>query len=168
MSDSFPKTYKEMLKQVVEQAKRFRATPIVDDEFPLARDRFDTLVDAAHTMLHMPDPADPPLSLRIVPHSGVVQGGACILLNGTEGHHAYLHTDGVWRQSCVGPLGMTGHWSSPEQAQAGLNMWMRLNSLYDTKYSTRGNPKTVKRRNPEVWTFGPVVAKKVLKTAKQD
>jgi hypothetical protein len=48
-----------------------------------------------------------------------------VLLTGLDGHHAYFHTDGQWRQNCVGPEGYSGHWTDEEHANRRLTEWLR-------------------------------------------
>jgi hypothetical protein len=68
-----------------------------------------------------------------------------VLLKGTEGYHGYLHTDGQWRESCVGPDGLTGHWPDEDSAITGLNKWLEALPCYTERFHRHGS-RIVKSR----------------------
>lgn len=57
-------------------------------------------------------------------------GSWIVLLQAGGGYHAYLHADGVWRQSCIGPHVASGYHRSQEAAQAALATWCESIPLY--------------------------------------
>jgi hypothetical protein len=60
--------------------------------------------------------------------------------------HCYLHCDGQWRKSCVGPKGMTGYHQSEAAAQATLMNWIGNLPMYRTSYSRKNGEKFIKSR----------------------